>query len=255
MTTSAAFPVEELGALDPSSFVPLYMQLATSIAGLIREHGQLAVGKSLPSETDCVEHLGVSRPTVRQAMAHLLSQGLILRQKGRGTFVAPLKLEHDVSHGFEDEMRAAHHSVQYSVLDWQLVSPPAEVAGVFGSAPDTRYYRLRRTRSVEGKVVGVEERYLPQAIGELLSRQDLEAMPVLALLHNLTGRKPGRQDIEVSSAGADPALAKALHVKRGAPLLLRTTTFRDAGGQALLHGTVTFLAEHYRFRFSVSYSA
>ena len=89
MNSEYAFTVESLGELDATSFVPLYMQLANRVAALIREHGEVAVGKVLPSEVECVQRLRVSRPTVRQAMSHLLAQGLILRKKGRGTFVAP----------------------------------------------------------------------------------------------------------------------------------------------------------------------
>ena len=255
MATDYAFSVDDLGVLDTSSFVPLYVQLANRIAARIREHGERAVGKALPSEAECVERFGVSRPTVRQAMSYLLSQGLIMREKGRGTFVAPLKLVHDVSHGFEDEMRAAHRSVQYTLLDWEKIAPPADVAAVFGRDAARECFFLRRLRSVEGKVVGVEERYIPEAIGRDLKRADLEAHPALDLLQRLAGQKPGRLDIEVSSIAASKDLARLLGVKAGVPLLLRRTTFLSESGQALMHGTVTFLAEHYKFRFSVNYAA
>lgn len=255
MGTDYAFSINELGALDTSSFVPLYMQLANRVAALIREHGERAVGKALPSEAECVQRFGVSRPTVRQAMSHLLSQGLIMRERGRGTFVAPLKLEHDVSHGFEDDMRAAHRSVQYTLLDWEKIAPPADVAAVFGRDAARECFLLRRLRSVEGEVVGVEERYIPEAIGRHLRRVDLESQPALHLLQRLAGQKPGRLDIEVSSIAAGKDLARLLRVKAGVPLLLRKTTFLSESGQPLMHGIVTFLAEHYKFRFTVNYAA
>lgn len=254
MSFASAFTIGEIEALDSRSYVPLYMQLANRIAALIRAHGRHAVGKALPSEAECVQHLRVSRPTVRQAMAHLLAQGLIRREKGRGTFVAPLQFEHDVSHGFEDDMRAARRSVQYAVLDWRLVEPAAEIAGVLGTRASQCYF-LRRTRSVEGKLIGIEERFLPQALGIRLTSEDLRRDPVLTLLERTAGKRPARLDIEVTGRGADAALARLLGVRKGTPLLMRTTTFRDDEGHALLHGTVTFLAEQYKFRFSVSYSA
>jgi DNA-binding GntR family transcriptional regulator len=61
--------------------------------------------------------------------------------------------------------------------------------------------------------------------------------------------------MEVSSALAGKDLARLLQVKAGAPLLLRRTTFVAESGRALMHGTVTFLAEHYKFNLSINYTA
>ena len=255
MNSEHAFAVESLGELDASSFVPLYMQLADRVAGLIREHGERAVGKVLPSEAECVQRLGVSRPTVRQAMSHLLAQGLILREKGRGTFVAPLKLEHDVSHGFEDDMRAAHRRVEYRLLSWDRVEGSGQVADVFGSGHEAAFFLLRRLRIIEGRAIGLEERYLPEALGRQLTPEQIDSAPVVDLVQRLSQQRVSRLDMEVSSAAADAELARLLEVKPGVPLLLRRTTFVAEGGQPLMHGTVTFLAEHYTFNFSVNYTA
>ena len=254
MTSDYAFTADELATLDAASYVPLYMQLADRIGVLIRERRDAAVGKLLPSEIECAERLQISRPTVRQAMARLLSQGLIMREKGRGTFVAPLKLEHDLTHAFEDDMQAAHQTVEYALLDWRQVTPPADVSAVFGAAA-AGCFMLRRTRSVSGELVGVEERYLPAAIAEKIPEKALEGKPVLALIEEATGLRPARLDVAVSSVEADETLAQVLDVQRGIPLLQRTTTFVSHANEPFVHGTVTFRGDRYTFRFSVNYSA
>lgn len=253
MTMNYAFSADQLAPLDAKSFVPLYMQVAQRIAALIHENGERAVGRVLPSELECVQRFGVSRPTVRQAMSHLLSQGLIMRIRGRGTFVAPLKLEHDVSHGFEDDMRAAHRQVDYTLLVWEKIASPPDIAVVLKQNGNGECFHLRRLRSVEGEVVGVEERYLPERIGSQLAAADLESRPILDLIRHLDGRKPGKLDMEVSSTLAGKEIAHLLKVKAGVPLLLRKTTFLTETGEPIMQGTVTFLAEHYKFRFSVNY--
>jgi GntR family transcriptional regulator len=254
MTSDYAFTADELGTLDPRSFVPLYMQLAECMSALIRNRREAAIGKLLPSEAECAERLQISRPTVRQAMAHLLSQGLIMREKGRGTFVAPLKLEHDVTHAFEDDMHAAHQTIEYEVLDWTQLPPPPEVAAVFGNN-GSDYYVLRRTRSVSGQLVGLEERYLPLDVAARIQVEHLTDHAILGLVERAGGPKPARLNVEVSSIGADRSLARVLGIRPGTPLLQRTTTFLASGGRPFMHGTVTFLGDRYTFRFSVNYSA
>jgi GntR family transcriptional regulator len=254
MTRPDAFSIDELSPLDTASFVPLYVQLAQGIAELIHRRGKEAVGQVLPSESDCVNRFGVSRPTVRQAMSHLMSQGLITRVKGRGTFVAPPVLEHDVSRGFEDDMRAAHKTVDYQLIAWERVAAPDEVAAAFKAPHGLNCYVVKRLRRVEQEIVGVEERYVTEAIGDRLTRSELEREPVIDLVRRNGGDKPGRLEIEVTSLVATRELARLMCVKAGVPLLQRKTTHLSVVGQPLMHGTVTFLAQHYRFKLSVNYS-
>src|ERR687895_1118525 len=74
-------------AIDRRSPIPFYFQLTELLTREI-EAGRWAVDDRLPSEPAICEGFGVSRTTVRQALAALESAGLIRREKGRGTFVA-----------------------------------------------------------------------------------------------------------------------------------------------------------------------
>jgi GntR family transcriptional regulator len=82
-------PVEP-GALDRTSFVPLYYQLQELLKQHI-ESGTWRPGDMLPSEPELARHFGVSRVVVRQALAILDDDRQIRRVRGRGTFVAPPK--------------------------------------------------------------------------------------------------------------------------------------------------------------------
>ena len=242
MTTQRyAFPAARLGSSDSRSFVPLYVQLAEQIARLIEQQGEGAVGKAVPSEMDCAREFGVSRPTVRQAMGLLHSQGLIKKEKGRGTFVARGRLEHDVSHDFEDDMRSAARSVSYRVLAWEPATPDLHL--------------LKRLRKVDGRVVGIEERFLPAELASRVKRQSLETASIFELMRELGTEPVAKLEVQVSARVADAEMARLLKTKAGAPLLVRHSTFRNAGGISVIHGTTTFLAENYTFRFSVDFSA
>jgi GntR family transcriptional regulator len=73
-------------SLDRQSFVPLYQQIKDLLLDRI-EHGELAAGDVIPSETQLKAALKVSRLTVRQALYELRVEGYVIREKGRGTFV------------------------------------------------------------------------------------------------------------------------------------------------------------------------
>jgi GntR family transcriptional regulator len=247
--SASAIRLGRVAPLDPHSFVPLYMQLAESLSSLIEHAGESAVGKMLPSESDCVQHFGVSRPTVRQAMHHLTSSGLVVRQKGRGTFVAP-RLRHEMTHGFEEEMKAAQHEVELKLLAWQRVRAPEAVRAALQLAASGKVWRLRRLRKVDGVAVGIEERHFPLALGERISPRDVKFEPMLTLLKKATGRGMARLHVEVASGLADTRLAHALGVKSGAPVLTKSLTYLF-DSRPLAYGCTTFLSEYYRFRFSV----
>src|SRR5918994_6822716 len=84
--------MQDLEALDRSSFVPLYYQLQELLKEQI-ESGGWKPGDRLPSEPELARRYAVSRVVVRQALAILQDDGQIVRIQGRGTFVAEPKLD------------------------------------------------------------------------------------------------------------------------------------------------------------------
>src|SRR3954451_4511560 len=103
-------------ALDRSSPVPLYYQLAQQLEGAI-EHGRLAPGSLLGNEIELAGRLGLSRPTVRQAIQSLVDKGLLVRRRGVGTQVvhSQVKRPLELSSLFDD-LQAAGQSPATQVL-------------------------------------------------------------------------------------------------------------------------------------------
>jgi GntR family transcriptional regulator len=245
-----AFSLSEVERLDSESFTPLYMQLADRISRLIEHRGEAAIGKFLPSETECVQHFNVSRPTVRQAMNHLSYLGLIVREKGRGTFVAP-RLSHHMSHGFEDEMKAGNRNVQARMIEWRRMHPPEAVRSALHLPEHEDVWFLRRLRVVDGVSVGNEDRYFPKGLGERISERDAKSEPMLALLKKVTGERSTHVEIDVTSGTAGRELGRLLGVKSSASVLAKRLTY-FFNGKPLAYGSTTFLSEHYQFRLSIN---
>src|SRR5882757_5809268 len=84
----AALPSGVLGALDPTSDRAVFRQIADQLREAI-DKGKFAEGDKLPSETELVEHYGVSRMTVRNSLSVLQGEGLVVSEHGKGVFVRP----------------------------------------------------------------------------------------------------------------------------------------------------------------------
>ena len=244
---ASAFDVRQLQPLDLSSAMPLYMQLAERLAAPIHARHSALVGHALPTEQLCREYFGVSRPTVRQAMAHLVSMGLVARGRGRGTFVAPKRLNHDVSLAFEDEMRAARRTIRFEVLGRATVPAPPPVAEHLGLRPGTHVEHLERLRFLDDEVFAYERRYLPLEVAQHVTAEMLDRMAIISLLTVALGQSPARITNTVRCIPAEARIARLLGMPPKRPLLHTEHTYFSAAGRPVLHGTVWFHGERFEF--------
>ncbi|GAB4098102.1 extracellular solute-binding protein [Sinomonas halotolerans] len=86
----------KLAELDPASRTPLYEQLKEALVAAILE-GRFGTDGQLPTEHDLCEQLGISRNPVHRALAELFDEGVIIRQRRRGTFVNPAWITRQLS--------------------------------------------------------------------------------------------------------------------------------------------------------------
>src|SRR5580704_11092218 len=102
--------------LDRNSPIPLYFQIAENLKQAITD-GTLKPGDRLDNELDLTERLGVSRPTVRQAVQRLVDQGLVVRRRGLGTVVvAPRILRSVALTSLYDDLKATGRQPVTQVL-------------------------------------------------------------------------------------------------------------------------------------------
>ncbi|MBP0495727.1 GntR family transcriptional regulator [Pararoseomonas indoligenes] len=242
-----AFGLESLPPLDTTSAMPLYTQLAERLSAPIQANHAALVGHALPTELECMAYFGVSRPTVRQAMAQLVSMGLVARGRGRGTFVAPERLNHDVSLAFEDEMRAAHRTVRFQTLSRAEIAAPAAVAARLNLPAGERVEHIERLRFLDDEVFAFEQRYLPLSVARHVTARMLEEMAIISLLTEAMGQSPARITNTVRCIPTEARIARALGVPGRTPLLHTEHTYFAPSGAPVLHGTVWFNGERFQF--------
>lgn len=120
--------------INKYSNVPLYSQLKHIIIRKI-ESGDYPEASKIPSEQELCEQYDISRPTVRQAISELTSNGILYKEKGKGTFVAKSKSKVNIKDysGFTDSILDSHNPGQHNILSIRIIkhNEVAELESIF----------------------------------------------------------------------------------------------------------------------------
>lgn len=130
----------------------LHRQAAEYIRDRI-ESGEYPVGSQIPTENELAALLGVSRPTVRQALENLAREGVLSRVKGRGTFVMKPKVTHESTAfitGYRAESRKNNRTLRTRVLELRVERAAEHVASALELPTGAKVTRLTRLRWLEG---------------------------------------------------------------------------------------------------------
>jgi GntR family transcriptional regulator len=216
--------------LNPNSRLPLYHQLYELLLDRIRT-GHWKPGDLIPAESELTARHGVSRITVRKVLDMLAREGLIVRERGRGTFVAHPKLEHGMMRivSFTDDMRQRGFTPGTRILFTGLVPAPAGIAAALGVPEGEELARIDRLRMADGQAMCVEESFLVHRYLPGILDNDLAAKSLREVKQQKYGIVWSRARQTIQSVAAPPEIARLLSVKAGAPLLLieRVTWSQD----------------------------
>lgn len=236
-------------ALDRGSPVPLYYQLAQQLEGAI-EHGALAPGNLLGNEVDLSVRLGLSRPTVRQAIQSLVDKGLLVRRRGVGTQVVHSQVKRPLElSSLYDDLEAAGQGPTTQVVRNERVPATADVAAALGIAEGAEVTVLERLRSTHGQPVAILCNYLPASLLDLDTAR-LESTGLYRMMRaaGITLHS-ARQTVGARCATAGEA--ERLDEKEGAALLTMQRTAYDDTGRPVEYGTHIYRAARYAFDFQL----
>lgn len=237
--------ITRLITIDRDSPVPLYFQIAQQLQQLI-ESGTLAPGTQLENEISLAKRFELSRPTMRQAMQHLVDKGLLARKRGVGTQVVNdrVRRQIELTSLFEDLERDGRRP-RTEVLAMETMPAAGRVATALRLEPGTPTLALRRLRYADDEPIAVMENHLP---ADLLSpaEQDLTGHGLYQLL--------GRAGVTLRSAeqtiGARRATAaecRLLAEPRGGTLLTMERTVLGDAGRPVEFGSHLYRASRYSF--------
>jgi DNA-binding GntR family transcriptional regulator len=239
---------------EPPDFTPLYYRIEERIRARIAA-GEVREGDRLPSETELAREFRTTRVTVRQALARLVFEGLIVREAGRGTFVARPRVESTVEtsiqQSFEEQMESRGSKVTFRVLAFGPVPAPPAVAKTLGVPAGEPVHRLERLRYVDGELLGVEERYLRADVGVRIPREALTAQSAIDLVEISASRPIGQIVVAVRAARASRERARQLEIPPGSAVLVRDHAFLGLDGRPLLCGEAVYRGDKYQVAYTL----
>jgi GntR family transcriptional regulator len=235
--------------------VPRYLQIADLLRKRIAR-GVWRQGEKLPSLETLMEEFGVARVTVRQAVELLSREGLLLAQRGKGTFVTSTP----TPRRWQREWQTVHASVEALAQAFQDTKPRiVTIDESISSAPlheedglaAERYVYMRRVHSEKDEPYCVIDIHLDEAIFRTApNRYRNEAViPLLAELET-NGIAQAKQILTISNA--DMEIARLLNIHVGDAIAEVRRVFTNQAGQVIYLGEVTYRGDLFRLEMDLA---
>jgi GntR family transcriptional regulator len=222
--------------------VPKHQQLRTILTELVTS--RLRPGDILPSERQLCADYGVSRITVREALGQLVSDGLLVRTQGKGTFVAhrPARSRLHIA-SFHEDMRRMGLEPSTVLLSVGRGTPPAETAQRLRLTPQSSAYHVRRLRLADGVPMSVDDAWYSADLLPGLDQLDLRSS-LYDVLARHYGRPIDHAEQTVGAGLAGPELGRLLRIPGSGPVL-RFDRLSASRGDPVEHARSWYRADRY----------
>jgi GntR family transcriptional regulator len=237
--------------INRSSPLPLYAQIKQRLLTMVMNWD--GGDHRFYSDEQLCTAFGVSRDTIRQAVAELVQAGVLTRSRGLGTFVVPQKVEERFNPAMDLLQQWAAHGtpLHMTPLAFERRPAPPGIAASLGLGDDAPVLFIKRLRSRAGVPIAIDYRYLPADLSADW-RDDAATGSPLHLLWRSEDLAHGEFSIEAALAGPDEV--ENLLVAAGAPVLIRTLRYRDQEGRFVMAGHTVHRADLVRYSLTVPLS-
>lgn len=240
-------------SIDESLPTPLYHQIYV----LIREKifsGEYSNGSLIPTENELEKMFDVSRITVKRALDELAAEGLVTRQRGRGTtitFSNPVSSSPTNMDGLMEDMLSIAKETTVKIIEFDYVKAPPQATDALKISPSSIVQKAIRIRHKEGTPFSYVITYLPEEIGRSFSHDELANEPILALIER-SGNSISRARQTVTATLADGTTGPALKVSIGSPLLKVSRIVFDDDDSPVEYIVIYYRPDHYQLNLELS---
>lgn len=206
-----------------------------------------APGDPIPSERALCEQLGVSRPTLRSAVDELVATGLLVREHGRGMFVARAKITQELAPSADAySLPRAAGSWASRVLEFSTVQAGARVGRRLRISPAAEITYIARLRLVDGEPMAIEYLHVPAAIVPGLTAADMESGDFYDLLRERHGVRVHEAVQSIEPTVTNEEEAQLIGVPVLSPALLFERLTKDATGRPVEYVHSVYRGDRYR---------
>ncbi len=235
---------------NKQSAVPYYHQIKEAVKSLITS-GELKAGDMLPSEFGLSEQLGISRLVVHRAYRELVTEGLLIRKRAIGTFVAPLiKRSYTVTgplFSMTENLSADGLEPSNRILLQEVIPASEEVSNELRLPEGAQVIHLRNLRLAKQLPFAIEEMYFHRDRFPALASLDLNDCSVYVTLEKLYDAHPQEALDLITAGSATIQEAGLLGINKGAPVMRVKRISTDRLGLLVEYSKVVFHADRYQF--------
>ncbi|NWF70891.1 MAG: GntR family transcriptional regulator [Chloroflexi bacterium] len=242
------------GQIDKSSPLPYHYQLREIIRSEIVSN-RWKGGDQLPSENQLCEAYSVSRTTVREALDALVSEGLLTREKGVGTFVADPKFMETWSGstiGFSDSITKQGYLIETKVLEMASAVPSHHVRDELRLHSDDKVILLRRLRFIMQQPILVVHSYIPEKLFPNLYDIDFTRRSLYQTFRTDYGVHVSRVKRSIEALAAEEGVAELLQVNSGFPVMFIENTAYSQHNTPVEYYVAWRRGDKSRFQFEYS---
>ena len=231
---------------------PLYDRTIEALIQFIKQ-GDLQPGEKLPSEGELAKQLGISRPTLREAIGNLESKGIITRRHGVGTFVSASA--QGIIRGGLGHLESLRSLGDYAGVttmrgDWVITTVPAdvEIAEKLETKPGGSLIRVQSTTKLDECFFAYLNDYVLPEYVDIEELENFGGGSFLDYLLYKTELKLSYTNTDLFAVEADKEIAGWLRIEPGKALMYLAETFYTDKNLPVLHAKNYFITECMNFR-------
>jgi len=216
------------------SEIPAYKRIQNVILKRM-ESGALKAGDAIDSERQLAKVHQVSLMTARHALADLEREGVVVRRRGAGTFVAPPKIHFNKLMSYTEQMSSRGLIAQSKIVSSGVLDDEPDIAARLSLSAASHLTMIERVRKAGDEPFALESCYLSAQEFPGLIAASLERGSLFSTLENRYGIQLAYADEEIDSTAADLKTAELLAVPRGSPLLRMRQLIYTNKGKAIIY--------------------
>ena len=233
---------EQVSAYHP--VIPLHYQIQRVLRAQI-ESGRWAIGERVPPEYELMRRFEVSRTTIRAALRWLENDGLIVRQRRKGTFVAKSIAAEPAGQAVKSLLLG--YRAEIRVLRVASIVPPPDIARLLGTQKDEEVGEYRRLEIVDEQPLAVVFNYVRADVAKRINPADLQRFSMLEILRDRIKLKLGPLRQSIWADLPDETIAGLLKSDVSQPILSVRLLVEDAAGQAIQVCDAFYRGKTYRY--------